>query len=72
MNPLMSMMLQRLQSSNPQGYQFANDLMRNNGDAEAALKQVLSNTTPEQKQQILNMARSYGAPNNILSKFQNM
>ena len=72
MNPIMSVLMQRLQSVNPQGYQFANQLMQNNGNAEGALKQMLGKLSPEQKQNILNQARSYGAPNDVLSKIQNM
>ena len=72
MNPIMSVLMQRLQSVNPQGYQFANQLMQNNGNPEGALKQMLRKLSPEQKQNILNQARSYGAPNDVLSKIQNM
>ena len=64
--------MQRLQTVNPQGYQFANQLMQNNGNPEGALKQMLEKLSPEQKQNILNQARSYGAPNDVLSKIQNM
>lgn len=62
MNPIISMLMQRLQGVNPGGYQFANDLMRNGGNPEGALKQIFSNATPEQKQQILNTAKSYRLP----------
>lgn len=72
MNPLMSVLMQRLQTINPQGYQFANQLIQNNGDPEGALKQMLSKMSPEQKQSILNQAKSYNCPENILSKIQNM
>lgn len=72
MNPIMSVLMQRLQTVNPQGYQFANQLMQNNGNPEGALKQMLEKLSPEQKQNILNQARSYGAPNDVLSKIQNM
>ena len=72
MNPIMSVLMQRLQTVNPQGYQFANQLMQNNGNPEGALKQMLGKLSPEQKQNVLNQARSYGAPNDILSKIQNM
>lgn len=72
MNPIMSVLMQRLQTVNPKGYQFANQLMQNNGNPEGALKQMLEKLSPEQKQNILNQARSYGAPNDVLSKIQNM
>ncbi len=72
MNPIMSVLMQRLQTVNPQGYQFANQLIQNNGDPEGVLKQMLGKMSPEQKQNILNQAKSYNCPNEILSKIQNM
>lgn len=72
MNPIMNMLMQKLQSVNPNGYQFANQLMQNGGNPEGAVRQIFGNMAPEQRQQILNQARSYGAPNNVLSKLQNM
>lgn len=72
MNPIMNMMMQRLQKVNPSGYNMVNQAMQNGGDPNALLKQVMSNASAEQRQQILNTARSYGAPNNILSQIQNM
>lgn len=72
MNPIMSVLMQRLQTVNPQGYQFANQLMQNNGNPEGALKQMLSKVSPEQRQQVLNTAKSYGCPTDVLSKIQNM
>ena len=72
MNPIMNMMMQRLQRVNPNGYNMINQAMQNGGDPNAMLKQVLGKATPEQRQQVLNTAKSYGAPDNILSKIQNM
>ena len=46
--------------------------MQNNGNPEAMLQQVMSNATPEQKKSILEQAKNYGVPNEILSKVQNM
>lgn len=72
MNPIINMLMQRLQKTNPGGYNMVNQLMQSGGDPNALLKQVIGNTTPEQRQQILNTAKSYGAPNDVLSKIQNM
>lgn len=72
MNPVINMLMQRLQKTNPNGYNLINQAMQNGGDPNALLKQVIGNVNPEQRQQILNTARSYGAPDNILSKLQNM
>lgn len=72
MNPVMNMLMQKLQKTNPQGYSMINQMRQNGGNPNDLLKQVMGKASPEQRQQILNTARSYGAPNNILSKIQNM
>lgn len=72
MNPVINMLMQRLQKTNPQGYSMINQMMKNGGNPEAMLKQVMNGASPEQRQQILNTAKSYGAPNDVLSKIQNM
>ena len=72
MNPVINMLMQRLQKTNPNGYNLINQAMQNGGDPNALLQQVMGKTNPEQRQQILNTARSYGTPDNILSKIQNM
>ena len=72
MSPIMQMLMSKLQSKNPQGYQAVSQAMRSNGNPQAMLKQLLGNATPEQKQGLLNQAKSYGVPDNILSQLQNM
>ena len=57
---------------NPQGYQFVNNLMQNNGNPNAILNQVFGQIKPEARQNILNQAKGYGVPENILAKIQNM
>lgn len=46
--------------------------MRNNANPQAIVQQMMSGATPEQRQSILNQAKKYGAPDSILSQFQNM
>lgn len=57
---------------NPQGYQFVNNLIQNNGNPNAILNQVFGQIKPEVRQNILNQAKGYGVPENILAKIQNM
>lgn len=71
-NPLIEALLGQLQSKNPNGFNFVNGMMKNGGNADAFLKQILSNVTPEQKQQLLNQAKGYGVPDSYLSQIQNM
>lgn len=72
MNPLIQMLMMRLQKQNPQGYQVVNEAMQNNGNPQSILQQMMSNATPEQKESLFKQARQYGVPNDILSKIQNM
>ena len=72
MNPVMNMLMQKLQKTNPGGYNMINQLRQSGGNPNDLLKQVMGKASPEQRQQILNTARSYGTPDSILSKIQNM
>lgn len=46
--------------------------MQNNGNPQDLVNQIMSNISPEQKQNLLNQMKSYGCPNEILSQLQNM
>ena len=59
MNPVINILMQRLQKANPNGYNMVNQMMQSGGDPNALLKQVMNGATPEQRQQILNTAKSY-------------
>ena len=49
-----------------------NNLMQSNGDPNVILNQLMGNATPSERQPLLNTAKNYGVPNDILSRFQNM
>ena len=72
MNPLVQALMSQLKVKNPQGYQLANNLMQNNGNPQAMLHQLMSNASPEQKENLMKQAKQYGVPDNILSQIQNM
>ena len=57
---------------NPKGFQTINALMQNNGNPETMIQQMFKNSTTEQRQNILNQAKNYGAPTEILAKLQNI
>ena len=71
-NTIKQNLMRQVQQKNPQGYQFANYVMQNGGNVDPIVKQMLGKITPEQKQQVLNMAQKYGAPNSYLSQLQNL
>jgi len=41
MNPVINMLMQRLQKANPNGYNMVNQMMQSGGDPNALLKQVM-------------------------------
>jgi len=71
-NQVLPKLLGELKGKNANGFKLVSDFMRNGGNPNAILKQILGNVSPEQKQQILNQAKGYGCPDKILSHLQNM
>ena len=72
MDMITQMLMNRLKAQNPRGYQMISQAMQNNGDPQPMLKQMFSNASPEQRQNILTQAKGFGVPENILSQLQNM
>lgn len=74
MNPMsiIQTMMGQMKVKNPQGYQFVNNLMQNNGNPSSMVQQLMGNISPEQRQNILTQAKGYGCPDSILSQIQNM
>lgn len=72
MNPMIQTLMNVLKQKNPQGYQTANQMMKNGGNPNALVKQMMGNMQPQQKEQLFKSAKQYGVPDNILSQLQNM
>lgn len=72
MNPIMQGLMSQLQRKNPNGFNVMNNLLKNGGNPDSFMKQLLGNMSSEQKQMILNQAKSYGCPDEFLSNLQNM
>lgn len=74
MNPMaiVQTLMSQMKMKNPKGFQTINALMQNNGNPETMIQQMFKNSTTEQRQNILNQAKNYGCPNELLSKLQNM
>lgn len=56
----------------PQNFQTINALMQNKTNPQDLVNQIISNISPEQKQNLLNQCKAYGMPEHLLSKLQNM
>jgi hypothetical protein len=72
MDMITQMLMNRLKAQNPRGYQMISQAMQNNGDPQPMLKQMFSNASPEQRQNILTQAQQLGMPSEILARLQNM
>ena len=72
LNMITQTLLNQLKTKNPKGFQLVNEAMRNNGNPEALLKQLMGNAKPEEKQALLQRAKNYGVPDSVLSQIQNM
>ena len=71
-NIIMQSLMNQMQMKLPKGFQQVRELMQNNSNPEPIIKQLMSNATPEQKQNLLKQCKNYGVPNKILSQIQNM
>lgn len=72
MNPLIQMLMKKLQIQNPTGFQIVNEALQNNGNPSSMVQQLMGNISPEQRQSVLTQAKGYGCPDSILSQIQNM
>ena len=72
MNFNMGTLMNMLKQKNPQGYNMINQRRQNGANPNAMLNQIMRNMQPQQRQQLLQNAKQYGAPDNVLSRFQNM
>lgn len=64
--------MNQLQSKNPQGFQIVNQMMNSGGNPKQLLQQLISKSNPQQLQGIMQQAKQFGVPDNILSQLQNM
>ena len=71
-NLLFQTLMNQLQAKNPQKYQMINNAIQNGSNPKAFLQQMSSSMNPQQKQMLLNQAKSLGVPDNILGQIQNM
>lgn len=71
-NPIVQTVLTQLQFKNPKGFQAIQQFMNSGGNPQSFVMQMMGNFSPEQKEELFKQAKSYGCPDDILSKLQNM
>jgi len=53
---------------NPQMFQMLEKAQKSNGDPMKLFKEATSNYTPEQMNKLMNTARQYGVPDDVINK----
>ena len=62
----------QLQAQNPQAFQKVNQAINSGVNPQQFMKQVIGNVNPEQMQQVLQMGKQFGVPDEVLKQIQNM
>ena len=72
LNPnIIPQLMNRLQTINPQGFNFVNTAMRNGGNPNLIANQLLNQLSPEQRQGLMNSARPFGITESYFNQLQN-
>lgn len=72
LNPnIIPQLMNRLQTINPQGFNFVNTAMRNGGNPNLIANQLLNQLSPEQRQGLMNSAKPFGITENYFNQLQN-
>ena len=71
-NPMLQMLMSQLQSKNPNGHSLLNQMMNSGGNPQQLLHQLVVKSSPQQLQGIMQQAKQFGVPDDILSQLQNM
>ena len=69
---LMNMLMSKLQMQNPQQANQLKQMMNSGGNPQDILKQMIGNSNASQMEQILNIGKQMGVPDNVLNQVQNM
>ena len=71
-NMLINMLLGKLQAQNPQQANQIRQMMSSNTNPQDILKQMMGSMDTSQMEQVLNVGKQMGVPNDVLSQVQNM
>ena len=64
--------MSQLQARNPQAFQMINQARNSGTNPQQFLKQLIGNSSTQDIQQVLQMGKQFGVPDDVLSKIQNM
>lgn len=70
----MKMLMQNLQTRNPQAFNQINNAMNSGSNPQEFMQQMMKNgnISPEQMSGVLNQAKQMGVPENVLQQVQNI
>jgi hypothetical protein len=71
-NPMINMAMNMLKNRNPQGYSQLNQMMQSGANPQQILQQMIGKVSPEQMQNVMQMGKQFGVPDDVLNKIQNM
>lgn len=72
MTMLLNMLTNMLRVQNPQAYQTFMQMKQSGANPQGIMQQMLGNATPNQMQNVMQMGKQYGVPNDVLAQIQNM
>lgn len=64
--------MQQVQNQNPQAFQMVNQAINSGANPMQFMKQVMSNVSPQQMQDIMVQAKQFGVPDEVLQQMQNI
>lgn len=64
--------MQQVQNQNPQAFQMVNQAINSGANPMQFMKQVMSNVSPQQMQDIMAQAKQFGVPDEVLQQMQNI
>ena len=63
-------LMNQLQQTNPQMYNLVIQAYQRNANPNDLINQILSNYSPEQKEEFFKQAKQYGISDNVLNQFK--
>ena len=70
-NQLISMMMNQLKMKQPQMFQLVEQARKNQSNAMEMFRDVTKNYSPEQMENLINRAKQFGVPEEVLQNIQN-
>ena len=67
-NQVMNMLMSQLKAKNPQAFQLIEQAQKNQSNPKELFNQITSSYSPNQMQELINKARNFGVPEEIINQ----